>query len=38
VEAVTAADGPAAEAAMRDHLASVIDVLRHWEAFEPRPQ
>jgi len=37
VEAVTAGDGPAAEAAMRDHLASVIDVLRHWEAFEPRP-
>jgi DNA-binding GntR family transcriptional regulator len=38
VEAVTAGDGPAAEAAMRDHLASVIDVLRHWEAFEARPQ
>jgi DNA-binding GntR family transcriptional regulator len=38
VEAVTAADGPAAEVAMRDHLSSVIDVLRHWEAFEPRAQ
>ncbi|HYZ97609.1 MAG TPA: GntR family transcriptional regulator [Acidimicrobiales bacterium] len=36
VEAVTAGDGPAAEAAMRDHLASVIDVLRHWEAFDTR--
>jgi len=36
VEAVVAGDGPAAEVAMRDHLASVIDVLRHWEAFEDR--
>ena len=36
VEAVTAADGTAAEAAMRTHLASVIDVLRHWEAFDTR--
>ncbi|HKE73648.1 MAG TPA: GntR family transcriptional regulator, partial [Acidimicrobiales bacterium] len=34
VEAVVAGDGPAAEAAMRDHLASVIEVLRHWEAFD----
>jgi DNA-binding GntR family transcriptional regulator len=34
VEAVTSGDGPAAEAAMRTHLASVIDVLRHWEAFD----
>ncbi len=37
VEAVVAGDGPVAEKAMRDHLASVIDVLRHWEAFEGRP-
>jgi DNA-binding GntR family transcriptional regulator len=37
VDAVTAGDGPAAEVAMRDHLASVIDVLRHWEAVEARP-
>ncbi|MGH2477971.1 MAG: FCD domain-containing protein, partial [Candidatus Limnocylindrales bacterium] len=36
VEAVTSADGPAAEAAMRTHLTSVIDVLRHWEAFDTR--
>jgi len=36
VEAVVAGDGPAAEAAMRDHLASVIEVLRHWEAFDTR--
>jgi DNA-binding GntR family transcriptional regulator len=36
VEAVVSGDGPAAEVAMRDHLASVIDVLRHWEAFEDR--
>jgi DNA-binding GntR family transcriptional regulator len=36
VEAVVAGDGEAAEAAMRDHLASVIDVLRHWEAFDTR--
>jgi DNA-binding GntR family transcriptional regulator len=35
VEAVVASDAPVAESAMRDHLASVIDVLRHWEAFEP---
>ena len=34
VEAVTSGDGPAAEAAMRAHLASVIDVLRQWEAFD----
>jgi DNA-binding GntR family transcriptional regulator len=34
VEAVVAGDGPAAEVAMRDHLASVIDVLRHWEGFD----
>ena len=36
VDAVTAGDGAAAEAAMRDHLASVIDVLRHWEAYDTR--
>jgi len=36
VEAVTAGDGPAAEEAMHAHLASVIDVLRQWEAFDPR--
>ncbi|HET6954169.1 MAG TPA: GntR family transcriptional regulator [Acidimicrobiales bacterium] len=36
VEAVTAGDGPAAEAAMRAHLASVSDVLRQWEAFDTR--
>jgi DNA-binding GntR family transcriptional regulator len=36
VEAVTSGDGPAAEAAMRTHLTSVIDVLRHWEAFDTR--
>jgi DNA-binding GntR family transcriptional regulator len=34
VDAVTAGDGAAAEAAMRGHLASVIEVLRHWEAFD----
>ena len=37
VEAVVSGDGAAAEVAMRDHLASVIDVLRHWEAYEGRP-
>jgi DNA-binding GntR family transcriptional regulator len=36
VAAVMAGDGDAAEAAMRDHLASVIEVLRHWEAFDTR--
>ena len=36
VEAVVAGDGAAAEAAMWDHLASVIEVLRHWEAFDTR--
>src|SRR5262245_53862356 len=36
VDAVASGDGPAAEAAMRTHLASVIDVLRHWEAFDTR--
>jgi DNA-binding GntR family transcriptional regulator len=36
VEAVTAGDGPAAEEAMHIHLASVIDVLRQWEAFDTR--
>jgi DNA-binding GntR family transcriptional regulator len=36
VEAVTSGDGPAAEDAMRTHLTSVIDVLRHWEAFDTR--
>ena len=34
VDAVVAGDGPAAEVAMRDHLASVVDVLRQWEAFD----
>lgn len=34
VEAVTSRDGQAAEEAMRNHLASVIDVLRQWEAFD----
>lgn len=36
VEAVVAGDGPAAEMAMREHLASVTDVLRQWEAFDSR--
>jgi DNA-binding GntR family transcriptional regulator len=36
VEAVTSGDGEAAEDAMHAHLASVIDVLRHWEAFDTR--
>jgi DNA-binding GntR family transcriptional regulator len=36
VDAVVSADGPAAEAAMRAHLASVADVLRQWEALDPR--
>jgi DNA-binding GntR family transcriptional regulator len=36
VEAVTSGDGEVAEEAMRAHLASVIDVLRHWEAFDTR--
>jgi DNA-binding GntR family transcriptional regulator len=31
VDAVVEGDGEAAEAAMRDHLASVIDALRQWE-------
>jgi DNA-binding GntR family transcriptional regulator len=31
VAAVCSADGDAAEAAMRDHLTSVADVLRHWD-------
>jgi DNA-binding GntR family transcriptional regulator len=34
VAAVTAGDAPAAERAMRDHLASVVDVLRQWEAYD----
>jgi DNA-binding GntR family transcriptional regulator len=34
VTAVTAGDAPAAERAMRDHLASVVDVLRQWEAYD----
>jgi DNA-binding GntR family transcriptional regulator len=34
VAAVTAGDAAAAERAMRDHLASVIDVLRQWEAYD----
>jgi DNA-binding GntR family transcriptional regulator len=36
VEAVLGGDGPAAEQAMRAHLASVVDVLRQWEAFDSR--
>src|SRR5918994_769266 len=36
VEAVTSGDGHAAEDAMRTHLTSVIDVLRHWEALDTR--
>jgi DNA-binding GntR family transcriptional regulator len=31
VAAIVARDGDAAEAAMRAHLESVADVLRHWE-------
>lgn len=34
VAAVVSGDGEAAERAMRTHLASVIDVLRHWESLE----
>lgn len=34
VAAVTAGDPAAAEQAMRDHLASVVDVLRQWEAYD----
>ncbi len=34
VAAVCAGDGDGAERAMHEHLASVIDVLRHWEAFD----
>ena len=34
VAAVAAGDGLAAEEAMRAHLASVVDVLRQWEAFD----
>jgi DNA-binding GntR family transcriptional regulator len=34
VDAVTAGDARAAEQAMRAHLASVIEVLRQWEAFD----
>jgi DNA-binding GntR family transcriptional regulator len=34
ITAVTAGDAPAAERAMRDHLASVVDVLRQWEAYD----
>jgi DNA-binding GntR family transcriptional regulator len=36
VEAVASGDGRAAEEAMRAHLASVLDVLRHWQAFDTR--
>jgi DNA-binding GntR family transcriptional regulator len=35
VQAVVAGDPEAAEAAMRTHLASVVDVLRQWEQLEP---
>jgi DNA-binding GntR family transcriptional regulator len=34
VAAVAAGDPGAAEQAMRDHLASVVDVLRQWEAYD----
>ena len=34
VAAVIAGDAPVAERAMRDHLASVVDVLRQWEAYD----
>jgi DNA-binding GntR family transcriptional regulator len=34
VAAVIAGDAAAAERAMRDHLASVVDVLRQWEAYD----
>ncbi|MFP3902461.1 MAG: GntR family transcriptional regulator [Acidimicrobiia bacterium] len=34
VDAIVAGDGPTAEAAMRAHLLSVVDVLRQWEAFD----
>jgi DNA-binding GntR family transcriptional regulator len=34
VDAVVSGDGPAAEAAMRAHLASVVDVLRRWEKID----
>jgi DNA-binding FadR family transcriptional regulator len=34
VTAVCDGDAAAAEQAMRDHLASVADVLRQWEAFD----
>jgi DNA-binding GntR family transcriptional regulator len=34
VDAVSAGDAATAEQAMRDHLASVVDVLRQWEAFD----
>jgi DNA-binding GntR family transcriptional regulator len=36
VEAVASGDGRAAEEAMHAHLASVVEVLRHWEAFDTR--
>ena len=34
VEAVASGDGRAAEEAMHAHLASVVELLRHWEAFD----
>jgi DNA-binding GntR family transcriptional regulator len=36
VDAVVSGDGRAAEEAMHAHLASVVAVLRHWEAFDTR--
>jgi len=33
---VVSGDGRAAEEAMHAHLASVVAVLRHWEAFDTR--
>jgi DNA-binding GntR family transcriptional regulator len=36
VDAVVSGDGRAAEEAMHSHLASVVAVLRHWEAFDTR--
>ena len=36
VDAVVSGDGRAAEEAMHAHLAAVVAVLRHWEAFDTR--
>ena len=34
IATVVGGDAPVAERAMRDHLASVVDVLRQWEAYD----